>query len=678
MRGLSILVLVFAGLPGLAQDKSPVVFGKVTAEDFVVPVGVDTGADAIVISDVGIKTFEQRPYSAFMWDGYLLHTKRILVLKKRGFEAATVTIPLEVIRSNKEEVTGLKAVTYNLEGGRVVKTELDKNSIFKINVSENWIAERFTFPAVREGSIIEYTYTQTSPFVLNNHSWLLQSIYPCLRSEYTASIPPVFRYSVVKNSALPFSIDAMETRQAVAAEGIGEVKTFHWVVKDVPALKEEPFTSTLNNYLARIDLRVSGFENTALTSVRNFNVNPSINRYTYYIEDVRVGGVLFNWLQLDRLLLHSDHFGADLIANNSWLDQDMKELTAGVEDRLGRARRIYANVRDNFACNSHPGYLTSNPLKSVYKARSGSVAELNLLLTAMLDHEKLDAAPVVLSTRSNGFLNPLTPQATQLNYVVCKLELGGQSYYLDASDRNLGFGQLPLECYNGYDVVVDTAVNPLEYALSADSVTEKKKIVVYLTNGDHGGLDGSVQSYPGIAEAAEIRKKMKEEGGEKKFREELAGGLTDGTISELEIDSLKMPDEPLGISYSSHLATDSTAERFYFTPTLVERMAVNPFKEAERAYPVEMPYARDANYILTMDIPAGYMIDELPASEKLMFNDGSYFEYVLTVDGDQIHFRTRTRLMHANYEPQAYDVLREFFAHIVKKENEQIVFSKKK
>ncbi|HLX65851.1 MAG TPA: hypothetical protein VKR41_02615 [Puia sp.] len=673
---LALLVwgLVLAGLRGYAQEKSPVTFGKVTAEDFVITPSVDTAADAIVISDVGIKTFEYRTYAPYWWE-YLQHTKRILIRKKRGFEAATVTIPLEVYSDQSAEVTGLKAATYNLEGDRVVKRELDKNSIFKIRVSENWTAERFTFPALSEGSIIEYTYTETSPFVINDHSWQLQSIYPCLWSEYKVTVPSLFIYSVVKQSALPFCIETEESKQSTWGAGTSEGKTFHWAVKNVPAMKVEPFTTTVNNYLARVDVRISGYR----TVISVFAHDPGTQRSGLVPVGITVGGVTFNWLQLDRQLLQSDHFGADLAANNSWLDKDMTDLLAGARDDLSRARRIYDNVRDNFVCNAHPGYLMTNTLKSVFKAKIGSTAELNLLLTAMLRHEKLRAFPVVLSTRSNGFINELLPQATQLNYVVCELQVAGESYFLDASDRNLGFGQLPLECYNGYDVAVDTTVNILGYALSADSVTEKKKIVVYLTNGDHGGLDGSVQSYPGIAEAAEIRKKMKEVGGEKKFREELAGGLTDGAISDLEIDSLKLPDEPLAISYSSHLAIDSTAERFYFTPTLVERMAVNPFKAAERTYPVEMPYARDMNYILTMDIPAGYVIDELPASEKLMFNDdGSYFEYVLTVDGDQIHFRTRTRLMHANYEPQAYDVLREFFAHIVKKENEQIVFSKKK
>jgi hypothetical protein len=676
MRGLPIVILVIAGLRGFAQDKTPVVFGKVTAADFFLLLPPDdTAADAVVISDVGIKRFELRPFSQFEWDGYLQHTKRVLILKKRGFEAATVTVPLGVFKGQSEVVTDLKAATYNLEDGRVVKTELDKKSIFKIKVSENWMAERFTFPVVREGSIIEYSYTEESPFVLNNHSWPLQSIYPCLWSEYTASIPPVFSYSVLKQSPLPFCIETTEATYMTYGLNSGEEKTFHWAAKDIPAMKEEPFTTTVNNYLARVNVRISGYQARGTAATRAVNTGQIV----YYTEEIRAGGVLFNWFQLDRQLLHTDRFGADLTANNSWLDKDMKQILAGAKDDPGKARRIYVYVRDSFACNALPGYLMSNTLKEVHKARSGSIAELNLLLTAMLIHEKLNASPVVLSTRSNGFINELIPQATQLNYVVCKLRLGGESYYLDASDRGLGFGQLPVECYNGYDVVVDTTVRVLENALSADSATEKKKVTVFLTNGDKGGLDGSVQSYPGTAEAAEIRKKMKDQDGEKKFREQLASRLTEETISDFEIDSLRLPDEPLAVSYSCHFATDSASDVFYFTPTLVDRITVSPFKAAERRYPVEMPYTKDVNYILTMDIPSGYMVDDLPKSEKILLSDNAgYFEYILSQDGDQIHFRTRLRLTKANFQPQEYGILREFYAAVVNKESEQIVFKKKK
>jgi hypothetical protein len=677
MRGLPVVILVIAGLHGFAQDKSPVVFGNVTAADFVLSLpSPDTAADAVVISDVGIKTFEQRSYSTSQWDGYLKRTKRILILRKHGFEAATVTIPLQNYKMENEEIKDLKAITYNLEGGKVVKAELDKNSIFKIKVSENWTAERFTLPAVREGSIIEYTYTETSPFILNNHSWVLQSVYPCLWSEYKASVPPVFSYSVVKRSALPLCIETEETKDRVYLGSIsGEEKTFHWAAKDIPAMKEEPFTTTVNNYLARVDVRVSGLQMKAYAVVHD----PGNRTNSVYLETISVGGVLYSWLQLDRQLLKNEHFGEDLTSTNSWLDKDMEGITAGAVDDADKARKIYAYVRDHFTLHPTSGYLMTNTLKAVYKARSGTEAELNLLLTAMLDHEKLNAFPVVLSTRSNGFIDELIPQTSLLNYTVCKLRFGDVSYYLDASDPDLRFGQLPLECYNGYDVVVDTAERYPEAELTADSLIERKKIVVFISNGDKSGLDGTVQSFPGTAESMEIRKKMKGQDGEKKFREGLGNGLTaEETVSDLEIDSLRLPDEPLVINYSCHVATDSGSDLLYFTPMIADRMTENPFRDALRIYPVEMPYARDANYILTMDIPSGYVVEEMPKSMKVVLNDGGYFEYILTQDGDQIHFRTRIRLLRANYQPQEYAELREFFAAIVKKEGEQIVFKKKK
>ncbi|HXB34515.1 MAG TPA: DUF3857 domain-containing protein [Puia sp.] len=650
MRGLLIVILVLSGLPGLAQEKSPVVFGRVSAADFAVTtLGGDTAADVVVISDVGIKSFE-RPYATSnAWDGYLQHTKRLLILKRRGFEASTVTIPLFMFKGLSEEITELKAATYNLEDGKVVKTELDKKGIYTEKLSENIMTERFAFPAVKVGSIIEYTYKEKSQYGFNNETWYFQGIYPCLWSEYVVSIPSGFIYSIVPHSYLPFYIDTIETKKRSEFGSVyGAIKTFHLVVRNVPALKEQPHTTTIRNWLARVEIRPG--------------VGP------------------LGWRLLEWQLMQSDRFGADLTAGNSWLDKDMQEITAGVGDDLGKARKIYAYVRDHFSCNKRPGYIMANTLKTVYKARSGSEAELNLLLTAMLDHEKLYAVPVLLSTRSNGFLNPKLPQPAVLNYVICKLRCGPKFYYLDVSDPDLQYGQLPLECYNDYDVVIDSAAIYTEANLTADSLTELKKVVVFLSNGDKGGLEGSVQIFPGIAEATEIRKKVKTQGGDKKFQDQLRNGLTpEATVTDLEIDSLRLPDEPLVVNYSCHLATDSTAAIYYFTPILADRMAENPIKDALRIYPVEMPYGEDVNYILTMDIPSGYAVEELPKSERVLLNNnGGYFEYILSQDGEQIHFRTRVRLAKANFQPQEYEDLRNFFSTIVEKESEQIVFKKKK
>lgn len=63
---------------------------------------------------------------------------------------------------SEEKIQNLKAATYNLEDGKLVATELDKKSIFKDKYDKNRMQMKFTLPAVKEGSIIEYSYTQVS------------------------------------------------------------------------------------------------------------------------------------------------------------------------------------------------------------------------------------------------------------------------------------------------------------------------------------------------------------------------------------------------------------------------------------------------------------------------------------------------------------------------------------
>ena len=73
------------------------------------------------------------------------------------------------------------------------------------------------------------------------------------------------------------------------------------------------------------------------------------------------------------------------------------------------------------------------------------------------------------------------------------------------------------------------------------------------------------------------------------------------------------------------------------------------------------------------------MVDELPKSTKVTFNENEgSFEYLIAKSDDGIQFRSRIQLKKANYKPEDYAGLRDFFAFVVKKQSEQIVFKKKK
>src|ERR1700677_1920255 len=176
-----------------AQDKLPVKFGKVTPDDFMVTAAaVDSSADAVVIADFGNSWFEDNTRGGF--DLYFKRSTRLRILKRTGFDAATIKIPLYIGNTLSERITGLKASTYTLEDGKVVETKLDSKSVFTDKITRNWIDEKFTFPALKEGAILEYSYTQQSPFLFNLQPWEFQGAYPCLWSEYQVDMPNFYKY----------------------------------------------------------------------------------------------------------------------------------------------------------------------------------------------------------------------------------------------------------------------------------------------------------------------------------------------------------------------------------------------------------------------------------------------------------------------------------------------------
>jgi hypothetical protein len=145
------------------------------------------------------------------------------------------------------------------------------------------------------------------------------------------------------------------------------------------------------------------------------------------------------------------------------------------------------------------------------------------------------------------------------------------------------------------------------------------------------------------------------------------------------VDSLNNLEERIGIAYDFKLS-EAKEDLVYINPMFGEGHRENPFKSEERYYPVEMPYTSDETYVFSMIVPDGYVIDELPKPMVLKLNEvgDGQFEYVLSESNGTISMRSRIRLKRAYYLPAEYDILREFFNMVVKKQNEQIVLKKKK
>jgi hypothetical protein len=660
---LSALLCVYSNVfSQKKQAKSK--FSEVKSEDFAPAVySIDSSANAIVLADIGESKFIGNNKGDFSIE--FVHQKRIRILNKNGFEQATIQIPLYIGNNLEERLENIEAITYNLEGGQVVATKLEKSAIFKEKYDSRHIIRKFTFPNIKEGSIIEYKYKTSSPFYFNLQPWTFQEEIPVLWSEYRTTIPnSIFDFVFMQQGYVPYVIEnttsslgsynillSNSTERSEMISIHSNNVTSHWAMADVPALKKETYITSMENYAAKIDFQL---------------------RRVKYSES-HIEEYMGNWNQFVDRLMKRESFGEPLTKNNGWLESDLKKITGGTQNKYEKAKKIYEYIRDNFTCKTTAGMYLSSSLKKVFQDKSGNVADINLLLTAGLKNQGFEAAPAILSTKDNGRASEIYPLIERFNYVICQVKIDGREYLLDAS-KKLGFGKLSEELYNGSARLIDAVPNLI--ILMPDSLKESKVTTVFIANGANDKMEGAFTTTLGYFESLAVREKLGITKQDEFFKEIKKAYSFDVEIENEKIDSLKLLENPITIKYDIKFNFNDE-DLVYFNPMLAEVQRENPFASADRYYPVEMSSCIDETYVFNMDVPTGYAVDELPKSARVKFNeDEGMFEYIIAKSGDHIQMRSRVQLKKATFEPEEYQTLRDFFGYIVKKQAEQIVFKK--
>lgn len=659
------LVSSLFSLYAVAQEGAKMKFGKITKEEFTVKkFEKDTGAHAIILSEIGSSNFESDGR-----DLRLVHKvhRRIRIIDKNGYDAATVEIPLYKSESMEEKLQNVKASAYNLENGEIAETKMDSKNVFSDKQNKVWYVKKFTLPAVKEGTIIEYSYTITSPDYRHLRAWDFQGEYPRLWSEYSVCIPEFFDYMLIPQGYEQFVVKTKDfgrssfTFRSESASGssntftvTANTTTYKWALKDVPAIHEESFITTTDNYISRVEFQLSAY---------NWPDKPR-------------QPVQSTWEELMKDMLKDPEMAGALDKNNGFLSNTVEDLVKDVKTDKEKAQKIFSWVRDNFTCTSHRALWMQKSLKAVISSKSGSVAELNILLVAMLRKAGFSAAPVILSTRGNGYVYQFYPLYTRFNYVVAGVNLGDEFLTLDASEPLIGFGKLPAACYNGAARTVDEFATPV--FLSADSLKEQKFTSVTLDKMENGMISGSFMQRPGYFESYGIRTKIKEKNVAEYFKQVAKGYTGEIELENKAVEDLSALETPVMVKYDFKMQVGDE-EVLYVNPLMNEVTKSNPFKSMERKFPVEMNNVSDEIYSFNMEIPEGYVVDELPKPTLAKLNeDEGLFQYLIQQQDNHIQLRCRVQLNKANFSPDDYTTLREFFDLVVKKEAEQIVLKKKK
>jgi hypothetical protein len=641
--GLLVLLLSTAA----QAQPDPITFGQLEPQYLTAaPFAADTAAEAVVLCDYG-KTTIVRDDAAKVQLRFDRIT-RIKILKKSGFDWAKVEVLLlHASPGLNEQVTELRGLTYNLVAGKVTQDKLVPASAFLEKVTDQYSLYKFALPNAREGSVIEFSYSLVSDYVMRFRGWEFQRSIPTRWSEYRAATPHRFNYKMFVQRTQPLAVEERANEQSL-------LPRYRWAMKDVPALRREPYMTTPNDY---------------------------INELTFELADHALQGITHSWEQIDDLLLSHEDFGQQL-SQTGFLKAEVARLPAAVADnapqRLAAARNL---IISKVKFTGEPDMLVNEPLRRSYQeTHRGSAATVNLLLVGALRAAGFAANPVLLSTRSHGKVQLNTPQLTQFNYVVAHVKLAdGEEVLLDATNPQLPYDLLPEECLNQQGRLLGERAGASRWVEVKPRHRHVQLQRVQLRLTPEGALQGEVQEeYAGYA-GAEVREELTQ-GGEKKFGQNLSRQHPTLNLTKLAITNRDSAQQPLRVGYAFAQPAENTKpfDVLYLSPLHDFGLVHNPFQAESRLYPVDFGMAREETLLVTLTLPPGYALAALPKSKAVDLPDNSgRFACSATANGNTVQLTSRLTLRKPVYAAAEYGQLRELYQQLLEKQAEKLEIRKK-
>ena len=647
LSGLVLLATLVALTPDATAQDPPIRWGRISdAEIAMNEVPDDPDAAAIVLGDVGFDDIE------ILSRGFRYtrrHHRRVKVLTEAGYAEGEFSFRYA---DDGARVSRIRAQTFVPQpNGEMRRVEVGRRDIFRERVRDGVEEVRFTMPALAPGAIFEYEYTyESSSAFVPPPAWYFQDDQPTVVSEYRAIIPGNMEYVMLRQGDGIVSHDPTRIpRQS------GPATEMRWSARNVPALRQEPYTTTYEDYTTRVELQLSRL-----------------------VFDGIGQNVLTSWNEVGETLRTSEMLGRRLETSRLRRAQ-VADLTGTRDEKL---RAIYDMVRRDYVSTNQGGIFAERDLNDVIETKSGSAPELTLLLAALLREADVPAEVALVSTRSNGRPVEVYPIVNQFNrsFVVATLE-NGTSVYLDPTDRHRPFGVLPVQSLNGRAWIA-TAATPRWVDVRPTPGTATTSFVEG-TLSETGALAGTLQLRLEGYDAERARVRMTSSAADAPARAsadaETVADATDAdegvAIETVSIEGLDDADQPLLVEATFEAsAGEAIAGDLYLTPFVLMQLDENPFERPSRAFPVDFAYPFERTYVASITLPEGYTPDELPAPMRVTMPSRavSYMRVVANEQG-RLLVRAVLKVDQAQIQPAEYPALRQLYDEIVAAEAEAII-----
>ena len=571
---------------------------------------------------------------------------KIKIYKKEGLTQADIKVPFYTGGNQYEEVTFSNAITYNLEGGKIVKTKLTSDGEFKEILNKSWGQKKILLPNVKVGSIIEYSYKHTTRSLLKDFRF--QSTIPTNYVEYSAFIPDMLVFNTTITGYEKINVATSTTSTSKILE-----KKHVYTGYDIPPLQSEGYVNNINNYISAIKFDLAVIKSETRPDVK---VNPS-------------------WEGLTKEIYKSQYFGNEL-SKNGYFEEDLKAILKDIVNRDDKIKAILKYLKSKVIWNKYGGFMTDLGVKKAYKESEGNAADINLMLVAMLRSSGIDANPILISTRENGV--SWVPRFDSFDYVIAGVEIQNDIILLDATDKYSSLNILPIRDINWLGRIVrennsSAEVDLFPKILSSDVVN----IIATITQD--GVIEAKVKHQYFDYNAYVFRDKFATN-TTSEYIEKLEEKHKNIEVSDYEIEGKTDVDQPLieRYSFKDNRSVEFVSNKIMISPLMFFATEENPFKLENRKYPIDFAYPNQDRFLINITIPDGYEVEYLPKSISIPMSDNLLIDskYLISNSGNKIQLSYIKNINTSIIAPEYYEELKAVFNEIIKKETEKIVLKK--
>ena len=596
-----LCLLVFATRPAQAGDSAPDWLRQLAHA----PLGTyPDEADGVVLLDEQTLTVKDNG------DMFITYRRAVKILRPGGKSLGLVMArcdkdtKLESIRAWSITASGQE---YELKDKDAVETSLYDEALY-IDIR----LKAIKLPAVDVGSVVAFEYQQRRRPQQFTDRWSFQEQLPVKSARFNINLPAGWEYQ--------YNFGNWPEKKPTNIGG----NSWRWEMNDIDGIVEEPDMPAAESLAGAM---VVAFYSASQPQSSRMSTWDGVADWT-------------NSLNVGRRVASPK------------MQQKIAELTAGKQETVSKIHAVASYAQHNVRyveISIGIGGVQAHMAADTFANSYGDCKDKATLLITML-HEVGVEAYLALVDSERGVVNPSFP-AWSFNHAIVAIRLPasvdasnlyatvddpklGKILFFDPTSEMTAFGMLPAQEQNSYSLVVTGNGGELiKMPLLAPPLNRLLR-VAHLQLTPEGHLLGEVHEIRSGYEASVMRARLLGADRDKRVKviESFLGEFLDRSrLTYASIGGLDKYDEPLILNYKFEAANyaKSAGDLMLVRPRVLGNKASGVAEDKKRKYPVAYETTSLQSDDIEIKLPAGYQVDELPASAKV---SAPFAEYVSTVE----------------------------------------------